>query len=323
MSRALLIATLALGFVAPAYAQHPDHGPPTPQQPAAQPRQTPATPPQAAPPADEHDHSEARQPPTDHAAHAGGEAVPPPEAGNDIPPDAPTDHAADAFFPQADMDRARGILDDEHGGTLISKVMANELEYTSGDGEDGYRWDVEAWYGGDINRFVFKSEGEGVEDLEAAEVQGLYSRAIGPYTDLQIGLRHDIEPQPNRTYLALGAEALLPYWFDAEGALFVGERGQVLGRLEGSYDLMLTQRFVLQPNAELNLALKDDPAIGIGSGLASAEIGLRLRYEFSREFAPYVGVLWERKFGETGDFARADGDDPEETRFVAGLRAWF
>jgi copper resistance protein B len=205
----------------------------------------------------------------------------------------------------------------------ISKVMAHELEYASADGADGYRWGVEAWYGGDINRFALKTEGEGVDDLEAAEVQALYSRAIGPYTDLQIGFRHDIEPQPNRTYLALGAEALLPYWFEVEGALFVGERGQLLGRLEGSYDVILTQRFVLRPNAELNLALKDDPAIGIGSGLSNAEIGLRLRYEFSREFAPYVGVLWERKFGDTADFARADGDDPEETRFVAGVRTWF
>ena len=327
MSRAILVATFALGLAAPAYAQHQDHGKlPTPpaapaaaQQPAGQPpaagQQTPAH--------NEHDHSKAQQPAVDHAGHADGEVVPPPESGNDIPPDAPADHAADSFYSEADMHRARGILDKEHGGTLISKVMANELEYASGDGEDGYRWDVEAWYGGDTNRLVLKTEGEGAEDLETAEVQALYSRAVGPYTDLQIGLRYDVEPQPNRSYLALGAEALIPYWFEAEAALFVGERGQLRGRLEGSYDFMLTQRLVLQPNAELNFALKDDAAIGVGSGLSSTEVGLRLRYEFSREFAPYVGVLWERKFGDTADFARNEGDEPEETRFVAGLRAWF
>lgn len=318
MNRALLFATLALGFAAPAYAQHKGDDTP-PGAPPAAPSATTQAPVR---PGDGHDHGETQQQPADHSTR-GGETIPPPESGNEIPPDAPADHAADVFYPKGDMERSRAILDEEHGGTLISKVMAKELEYASADGADGYRWDVEAWYGGDINRLVLKTEGEGADDLEAAEVQGLYSRAIGPYTDLQIGLRYDIEPQPNRTYLALGAEALLPYWFEADGALFIGERGQVLGRLEGSYDFMLTQRLVLQPNAELNLALKDDFATGIGSGFSDAEVGLRLRYELSREFAPYIGVLWERKFGDTADFARAAGEDPEETRFVAGLRAWF
>jgi len=326
MNRALLLATLALGLAAPAYAQHEGHGAP----PSASPPVPPAAAPQGsvmpmqpqAQPAGEHDHSEAQPPKMDHAAHD-DEIIAPLEVGNDIPPDVPADHAADGFYSKADMDRARAILDEEHGGTLVSKVMANELEYTSANGEEGYRWNIKAWYGGDIDRVVIKTKGEGAGDVDTAEVHALYSRAVDVYTDLQFGLRYDIEPAPNRTYLSIGAQTLLPYWFEADGALFIGERGQVLGRVEGSYDLMLTQRLVLQPNAEVDLALKDDPAVGVGSGLSKAEVGLRLRYEFSREFAPYVGVLWERKFGGTADYARADGKDAEETRFVMGLRAWF
>lgn len=323
MTRTLLIATLALGLATPAFAQHTDHGVPPgdSQQPAA-----PSDQAKGRQPSNESPSANANQPPMqtmDHSTHAGGEAVAPPEPGNDLPPDPPTDHLADEFFPKADMVRARDILDNEHGGTLISKFMANELEYARANDEDGYRWDIEAWYGGDTNRVVFKTEGEGGDDLERAEVQALYSRAIGVYTDLRAGVRYDIEPQPNRTYLALGIQTLLPYWFEVEGGLFVGERGQVLGRVEASYDVMLAQRLVLQPNVEINLSLKDDSAIGIGSGFSDAEVGMRLRYEFTRDFAPYIGVLWERKFGETAAFTRAGGGDAEETRFVAGLRAWF
>lgn len=326
MNRLALIGALALGVSAPAFAQHEGHG--AAQKPAAPTLQptTPTAPEQPpAKPADEHDPGQAQSTATpEHADHRmGGEAMPPPEPGNDTPPDPPADHAADAFFPPADMARARAILDAEHGGARVMKFMANELEYTRSNGENGYRWDAEAWYGGDLDRLVVKTEGEGAKDLGSAEIQALYSRAVGPYTDLQLGLRHDSEPTPSRTYLAFGAQALLPYWFEAEGALFVGERGQVLGRIEGSYDFMLTQRLVLQPNAELNLALKDDPATGTGSGLSNAEVGLRLRYEFSREFAPYVGVLWERSFGDTADYARGDGERAETTSVVVGLRAWY
>ena len=221
------------------------------------------------------------------------------------------------------MNRARGILRDEHGGALTYKIMGDMIEYRSQDGEDGYAWNGEAWFGGDIDRFVIKTEGEGGEDIESAEIQALYSRAWDHVTDLQIGIRQDIEPNPSRTYLALGFETVLPYWFEVEGALFVGERGQVLGRLDGNYDFQLTQRLVLQPRAEVNFAAKDDAAIGLGSGLSDAEVGLRLRYEFQREFAPYIGVSWERKFGDTADYARADGESAETTSFVIGLRAWY
>ena len=223
------------------------------------------------------------------------------------------------------MDRARAILAEEHGGGRHSQLMLNTAELRAGSGETGYAWDIEAWWGGDINRLVVKTEGEGAggEGVEAAEVQLLYSRAVGRYTDLQLGLRHDIEPDPSKTWAVVGAETLLPYWFEAEGALFVSEDGDVTGRLEGSYDLRLTQRLVLQPQAELGLAAQDIPEIGLGSGLTHIELDLRLRYEIRRELAPYVGVSWERSLGGTADLSRAAGEDAEETRFTVGLRAWF
>jgi len=323
MNRVILLAALSFGFSAPALAQNAEHvmppGAPKPAQPALT-LATPTTP--ATPTAHDQD-AKPTVAPDPHAGHDEGEAVPPPEAGSDDPPDAPTDFAADAFFSKADMERARGVLDNEHGGTLQSKIMANLLEYQSRNGENGYRWEGEAWFGGDLDRFVIKSEGKGSEDIEGAEVQALYSRAIGPYTDVQVGLRHDIEPNPSRTFLTLGVEALLPYWFETDAAVFFGERGRVLGRLEGSYDFQLTQRLVLQPRAELNFAAKDDAATGVGSGLSDAELGLRLRYEIQREFAPYVGISWERSFGGTADYARAAGERVEKTSFVIGLRAWY
>jgi copper resistance protein B len=244
--------------------------------------------------------------------------------GSALPPAVILDSAADQFYDAAPMGRARDILADEHGGELISKVMANILEYAAVDEGSGYRWDLEGWYGGDIHRFVFKTEGEGVrsDGAEHAEAQALYSRAVGQYTDVQAGIRYDFQPD-GRAYAAIAVESLFPYWFEVEAALFLSDRGDVFGRLEGSYDLRLTQRFILQPRIELELAAQDVPDSGIGSGISSAELGLRLRYDIRRELAPYIGVNFERAFGQTAHFARAAGDNEEETSFVVGLRAWF
>lgn len=245
--------------------------------------------------------------------------------GAEPAPALPNDHAADAFFDPATMQASRDQLRREHGGALISEVMLNLGEYQSRDGEDGYRWEGEARFGGDIHRLVLKSEGEGGVDsgIEAAEVQALYSRAVTPYFDLQIGIRQDFEPTPQRTYATVGFEGLAPYWFDVQGALFLSDDGDVLGRAEGTYDLRLTQRLILQPRAEVNLAAQDVPEIGVGSGVTNLELGLRLRYEVRRNFAPYVGISYDEKFGGTADFARAAGEDPSRTSLVFGLRAWF
>ena len=210
-------------------------------------------------------------------------------------------------------------------GQAFYQVMFNLAEVQVRQGRDTYRWDGEAWFGGDINRLTIKSEGEGVfrQGIESAEVQALYSRAIGPYFNLQAGIRHDFQPSPSRTYATIGFEGLAPYWFEVEGAAFLSDKGDVLGRLEGYYDQRLTQRLVLQPRVEFNLSAQDVPENRIGSGLVDAELGLRLRSEITRQFGPYIGVSYEAKTGRTADYARADGEDPTTTSLVAGVRIWF
>lgn len=254
-------------------------------------------------------------------AHDHGAAATP--AASDAPP-APTDHVADRYWDPAAMHHAREMAREEMGGMPFSKVMLNLAEYRTGAKGDGYHWDGEAWYGGDYNRLVLRSEGEGAVKggLESAEAQALYSRAVGRYTDVRAGVRQDFSPHA-RTYLAMGAETLLPYWFEVDGSAFLSTEGELLARAEGSYDLRLFQRVVLQPRAELNFAAQNSPETRTGQGLSSAELGVRLRYEIRREFAPYVGFVWERRLGRTGDYARQDGEPVEATSFVAGLRAWF
>jgi len=233
--------------------------------------------------------------------------------------------AASRYYGEAAMSEADRDLRREHGGMTYYQVLFNLAEYQARKGGDGYRWDGEAWIGGDINRLTLKSEGEGTfgKPLEAAEVQALYSRALDPYWNLQAGVRYDFKPNPSRTYATVGIEGLAPYWFDVEGALFLSDKGDVLGRAEAWYDERVTQFFVLQPRVEANFAAQDVRRDGIGSGLTDLELGLRLRYEKSREFAPYVGVSWERQFGDTARFTRARGDDTGGFSFVAGVRTWF
>lgn len=246
-------------------------------------------------------------------------------AGNAPPPPAPADHYADRSFAPAAMQPARAMFHHEHGGETFSQVMFNLAEVQIRNGRDGYRWDGEGWFGGDYNRLVVKSEGEGTfgKGVDAAEVQALYSRAIGPYFNLQAGVRHDFQPSPTQTYATVGVEGLAPYQFETEAALFVSTRGDVLARAEGWYDERLTQRLILQPRVELNFAAQDVPRNRLGAGLTEADLGLRLRYEISRQFAPYVGISYEAKTGRTADFARADGDTPHATSLVLGIRTWF
>jgi copper resistance protein B len=247
-----------------------------------------------------------------------------PEIPRSPPPPPALDHAADRFYDPAAMATARTELRKEHGGATVSKVMANLAEYQSTPGGGGYRWEGEGWIGGDINRFVVKSEGDGSrrDGLGSAEAQGLFSHAIGPYFDLQAGVRQDFTPR-GRSYATVGFEGLAPYWFDVSGALFLSTKGELLGRVESTYDLRLTQRLILQPRAELNFAAQNTAETQTGSGLSNAELGLRLRYEIKREFAPYIGVSWDRKVGKTADYARARGEDIGGATIVAGIRAWF
>lgn len=258
-----------------------------------------------------------------HAGHtqpAADDTVP-----EGIAPSVPTDHAADAYYDPAAMARARAVMLQESGGMRFSQLMLDRLEYRAGKGTDGYHWEGEGWIGGDINRFAFKAEGEGETGgpLERAEVQALYSRAIDPWFNLEAGVRHDIRPDPRRTYAVIGIEGLAPYWFEVGAQAFLSSRGDAHLRLEGSYDQRITQRLILQPAAEVNIAAQDVPELGIGSGISDVELGLRLRHEFAREFAPYVGVNWERRLGDTARYARAAGEGASATSLVMGIRFWF
>ncbi len=252
-------------------------------------------------------------------------------SGTDLPPgDAtapapPSDWYADRVYPSAEMEHSRHEMMMENGGQTIGFISLNLAEYQARKGGDGLRWEGEAWYGGDINRLTLKSEGETVfgEGIETVETQVLYSRAIGPYFNAQAGIRQDFGQNPDRTYATFGFEGLAPYWFEVEGAFFLSNKGDLHARLGGYYDQRITQRLILQPMTEINFALQDVPEIGVGSGLSDVELGLRLRYEIVREFAPYVGVEWARKVGDTARFARAAGEDPSGVSFVMGIRAWF
>lgn len=207
---------------------------------------------------------------------------------------------------------------------LLSTVKIDQLEWRSASGDNPWAWDAEAWIGRDRNKLWFRTEGQRVgANTESAYLETLYSRAITTYWDLQMGWRHDFEPGPSRDWFAIGFEGLAPYFFEVNATLYAGGNGTVSGRFEAEYEALLTQRLILTPSLELNAFGKDDPSRGIGSGVSDLELGLRLRYEIRREFAPYIGINWEKKFGGTADFARDEGESTDDLQFVVGLRAWF
>ena len=214
-----------------------------------------------------------------------------------------------------------GVADDD----IFTSVQAEQLEYRASDGDDAFAWDVQAWAGTDFDKIAIKTEGEKIIDgaVETAEFQLIYKRLISDFFDLQAGVRYDFEPDPSRVYGVLGFAGLAPYFFEIDANLFVSDQGDIATRFEVEYELLLTQRLVLQPVAEINIAFSDDTEIGAGSGVGDLELGLRLRYEFGREFAPYLGINWERKFGETADLARDEGEDVDVFSLVAGVRIQF
>ena len=245
-------------------------------------------------------------------------------AGNAAPPPVPVANAADAFYDSSAMAMGRHHLKEFHGGQKLFQLMNNVMEYQARKGRDGYEWDSEAWYGGDIKRLWLKSEGEGASGvIERVEVQALYSHAIDPYFNLQAGLRYDFKPNPSRVYATVGLEGLAPSFFELEGALFLSNKGELMARAEGSYDQRITQRLILQPRVELNFAAQNSREIGVGSGLSDAEVGVRLRYDIRREFSPYVGVQYQRAFGAARRYLREDGERAGGWEFVAGIRTWF
>jgi copper resistance protein B len=305
----------------PAADPHADHAMPAPK-PAADPHAGHTMP--AAQPATDPHAGHAMPAADPHAGH-GAAAPGPPVAPAPLAASTGPAHAADAVYGARAMADAREVLRQEHGTMRTGKILLDRLEYRAANGRDGYAWDAQGWYGGDIHKLWLKSEGEGAfgETLEHGEVQALWSRAIDPWFDLQLGLRHDFGHGPDRSYLALGVQGLAPYWFEVDAAAFVSDKGDVSARVEAEYDLRLTQKLILQPAAEVEFSLSDVPELGIGSGLSSAEAGLRLRYEFSPQVAPYIGVEYERGLGDTARFRRAAGEEAGGWSLLAGLRAWF
>ncbi len=207
---------------------------------------------------------------------------------------------------------------------IFYQVLFDELEIADLGGEEAIAWDGQAWVGTDTRRLWIKTEGERVSgDRDEVEFQLLYSRAIAPYWDLQVGFRHDFDPKPSEDWAVLSIRGLAPYFFEVEGELFIGNGGQIELRFEADYELLITQRFVLSPNIELNMFREDDQQLGIGSGLSELGLGVRMRYEIRRELAPYIGLRWIRKYGATADFAKVAGTDKREVEFFAGFRFWF
>lgn len=231
--------------------------------------------------------------------------------------------------PVTDADRAAAFpaLAHEHmahGPTTYGRVVFNRLEAWDGDHGTGQAWEGSASFGGDVQRLWLRSSGEREGGRTgSSELEALYGRAVTPWWDLVAGVKHDFRPASSQTWAAVGVQGLAPYMFEVSATAYLGESGQLAAKLEAEYELLLSNRLILQPLVELELHGDDDPRRGVGSGLSKAEAGLRLRYEFTRRFAPYVGVAHERTFGRTADYREGGGEASRETRVVAGVRFWF
>ena len=213
-------------------------------------------------------------------------------------------------------------------------TLVDVLEYRPRTGEEGsnsdYRWDLEGWYGGDHNRLWFKSEGQRDTAFKAdydVDFQLLYGRFLWKHYDIQVGGRMETQSfrggNVARGMGVIGLQGIVPYNYEFESALFIDQRGAVSARLSYTKDFLLTQRLILQGRFETNLAIQKVEEFTTGSGLNNLEFGARLRYEIRREFAPYIGVSFDRSFGETATLVRRQGGDPSQVRFVVGLRIWF
>lgn len=191
---------------------------------------------------------------------------------------------------------------------------------------EGSTWayDLQGWYGRDYDRLVWKAEGDADGGtLQEARTEVLWGHAVAPFWDVQLGARYDSGIEPDRGWLAVGFQGMAPHWLEIDATAYLGDAGRAALRLDAEYELLFTQRLVLQPRLEANFYGRDDPARGLGAGLSDLAAGIRLRYEIRREIAPYVGLEWSGRYGGAADYARAAGDSSAETRWVAGMRLWF
>lgn len=251
----------------------------------------------------------------DHSQMQHGAAPPTSESRTPIPPVTGLDRAA--AFPEVHDHQM-------HGNGINSLVLFDQLEYQNADAGSVLAWNASGWVGGDIDRLWWRSEGERNNGTtEAAEVQAFWGHAISPWWESVLGVRQDFKPGAPQTWGAIGIQGMALYKLETEATAYIGENGQTAARLESEYDILLTNRLILQPRAEANFHGKNDPSRSYGSGLADLDLGLRLRYEIVRQFAPYIGVSWSKAYGNTADYVRDEGGDSSEARFVAGVRLWF
>lgn len=297
--QSLVVAiALALTVATPALAQHHDHGGHAMPEPVAAPEQDePAA----------HDHAAMGHTGHDTSSSAPREAIPPVTA-EDLA----------AAFPAIDHHAM------QHAPAFNHKVTLNRLEAWDADEGTGQVWEGIAWFGTDTDRLWLRSEGERMGGhTESADLEVLYGRSVSPWWDVVAGVRHDFKPGDARSWAAFGVQGMAPYRFEVSATAYLGEGGQVAANVEAEYTLRITNRLILQPLVEVDLAAKDDPEYGLASGLTGVEAGVRLRYEVTRRFAPYVGLVHERAVGDTADLRRAAGDSARDTRVVAGVRVWF
>ena len=213
---------------------------------------------------------------------------------------------------------------------VFGKLIADQMEYRSNNsGNNSLRWDIQGWRGTDYHKVWMKLEGDQELSTKVGilELQTLYSHAISPFWDIQAGIRFDqsygADTSNQRIFAVIGFQGLAPYWFDLEPALFISDKGDVSARITGTYDLLFTQRLILQPRLEINLAFSDVPEFGVGKGINDIQLGMRLRYEMTREFAPYIGVAQQKTLGTTANFVRTAGEGANNVSLIAGLRWWF
>jgi len=252
----------------------------------------------------------------DHSAHDNGKPQPSP-----APLPSPTAEERAAAFPDLHgMDMSAHMDDDP----LIGMLQFDQLEWQNDGDAAGLGWNLRGWLGHVDNRLWLRSEGERRDGRTGhGDVELLWGHATGPWWDAMLGVRHDFGQGRPRDWAAFGVQGLAPYKFEVAATAYVGESGRLAARAEVEYELLLTNRLILQPKLEANFYGRDDPENGIGQGLSDAAFGLRLRYEFRREFTPYAGYVWSRSFGETADIAEKAGGRRSEGQWVAGLRFWF
>ncbi|MBL1430867.1 MAG: copper resistance protein B [Robiginitomaculum sp.] len=232
---------------------------------------------------------------------------------------------ADKYWGADAMAKARAHEIETMGGLKSSFIMADRLETQITNGEDNFIWDAQGWYGTDENKLWIKTEGEygfGSNEIEDAEIQALWSKPISRFWDLQTGIRYDFAPK-GRTHAVAGIQGLAPYWFEVDAAVFLSSKGDLTSSVEAEYDFFLNQRLILQPRGEIGFSAQDIPELSTGAGFTNLALGLRLRYEAKREFAPYVGVEWQKSLGDTAQIIRAAGGGTDKVVFLIGIRTWY